>query len=39
MFGQFYEDFEKKRKEGLYYQLVYFLRRDIYIGIAFILAN
>jgi hypothetical protein len=39
MFGTFYEDFEKKKKEGLIYMLLYFIRRLIYVGAAFVMAN
>ena len=39
MFGVFYEDFEKKKKEGLMYMIIYFLRRDIFILVAFVMAN
>lgn len=39
MFGVFYEDFEKKKKEGLMYMIIYFLRRDVFILVAFVMAN
>ena len=35
LFGVFYEDFGKKTFEGLIYQLLYFMRRDLYIFIGF----
>jgi len=38
MFGAFYEDFEKKKIRGLFYMLVYFIRRELFVLIAFILA-
>jgi len=34
MFGVLFEDFEKKRKEGLIYMLVYIVRRIIFVGVA-----
>jgi len=34
MFGAFYEDF-KNKKAGLLYQLIYFIRRDLYIVTSF----
>ena len=39
MFGVFYEDFDKKRQEGLIYMLVYFLRRIIFVGVALFMSN
>ena len=39
MFGVFYEDFEKKKIKGLLYMIVYFLRREIFILVAFSMAN
>ena len=39
LFGAFYENFEKKKKAGLLYQLVYFLRREIFILTSFILTS
>lgn len=35
LFGAFYEDFEKKKLNGLVYQLIYFARRIIFIVISF----
>jgi hypothetical protein len=35
LFGAFYEDLEKKKLNGLVYQLIYFARRIIFIVISF----
>jgi hypothetical protein len=34
MFSVLYEDFEKNRKEGLIYMLIYLIRRIIFVGVA-----
>ena len=39
MFGALYEDFEKKKIKGLLYMLIYFLRRELFIVVAFFMAN
>jgi hypothetical protein len=39
LFGAFYEDFENKKIAGLWYQLIYFIRRDIYILASFVLSS
>jgi len=39
IFGFFYEDFEKKRKNGLLYMLIYILRREIFVLVAFSMAK
>jgi hypothetical protein len=39
LFGIFYTDFEKKKKAGLWYQLMYFVRRDIFILTSFVLTS
>jgi len=39
LFGVFYEDFENKKIAGLWYQLIYFTRRDIYILASFVLSS
>jgi hypothetical protein len=39
MFGVLYEDFEKKKKEGLVYMLVYLLRRVIFVIVALFMNN
>ena len=38
MFGAFYEDF-KNKKSGLIYQLIYFIRRDVFIVTSFMLSE
>jgi hypothetical protein len=39
MFGVFYEEFTKKRKEGLIYMLIYLIRRFIFVGVALFMSN
>ena len=39
MFGILYEDYEKKRIQGLLYMLLYFIRRDLFFFIAFFMNN
>jgi hypothetical protein len=39
MFGVFYEDFKRKKKQGLIYMFVYFSRREIFIVVAFFMEN
>jgi len=39
MFGILYEDYEKKRIQGLLYMLLYFIRRDLFFFIAFFMDN
>ena len=39
MFGVLYEEFEKKRKQGLIYMLIYFIRRIIFVGVALFMSN
>jgi hypothetical protein len=39
LFGAFYEDFENKKIAGLFYQLIYFVRRDLFIVTSFMLSD
>lgn len=39
LFRIFYADFEKKKKAGIWYQLMYFVRRDIFILASFVLTS
>jgi hypothetical protein len=39
MFGALYEGFENKKIQGLQYMLIYFLRRELFIVVAFFMAK